>query len=309
LNAKIVESKADCKSKIGQLVATPKNAQYPVSFLWSNQDKDSVAEQILSGNYGLKITDNFGCVFDTTNIVLSLAAKPQISIDSIRYPKCYGANDGYIAVKISDNNLIKAIWWNNQQTNNPFNDNIPAGKYSVKTSNFFNCLDSFEVVLSNPDSLHVTYSVKDEVTASLGEIYLNTVGGSMPYTYDWGDTTTLKYHIGLVGDSTYTVIIKDKNNCVKNLSIRVNKILGIPSIDSEDLKLFPNPILDQVFIQANDHFKIVSLRNEAGVELDFNVEDVMEGVCRINFNGYATGIYLLLVNIEGVEKIMKVVKL
>lgn len=309
LSAKINESKADCKTRIGQLTASALNARYPVLYQWSNNDNDSVAQQISAGNYKLKITDNFGCVFDTSNIVLSLAAKPQISIDSLRYPKCYGSNDGYISVKISDNNLIKAIWWNNQQTNNPFNENIPAGNYWIKTSNFFNCVDSFEVILSNPDSLYVSYSVKDEVTSSLGEIYLNPIGGVLPYTFDWGDTTTLKYHIGLHGDSTYTVIIKDKNNCTKSLSIRVNKILWTTDMDNFGAKVFPNPVLDLLFIQSDSHITDVSFQNEAGVEIPIQPNYLSDDFYLLNIEHCAPGIYFLRMNIHGIEKNIKVVKL
>ena len=249
LNVKIKETRADCISGIGSLAAIPINGSYPFKFTWSNSIKDSVLSNALIGKYSISIEDKFSCKYDTNNIILRFNTPPRITVDSISHPTCYGADNGFVSMKIEDENVLTKIFWNSKQTNTIFNSKMIAGTYVVKVFNNANCSDSAEVILSSPDSLNIGSTFTNETSKSKGEIFLFISGGIPPYSFNWNDSVTTKNRTGLDGDNTYQVNIKDGNGCEKNKSFTIQKFLSLPEYTSEDSNIiYPNPSLGEVYI-------------------------------------------------------------
>lgn len=263
LNIKVVESLADCQSALGSLSIIPKNGSYPYKFKWSTNITDSVLSNVKVGKYSLSVIDKFNCRFDSNNIVLNFNTPPRITIDSISHPKCFYSNDGFVSLKIKDNNRLTKIFWNNIQTNTVFNSNLKSGDYFVKVFNDANCFDSIFVELSSPDSLKTSSTTSDETSKEKGEIFLFVSGGVPPYSYFWNDSITSKNRIELEGDKMYQVNIKDKNGCEKSMSFQINKLLSIDEIDTDEYVIYPNPTKGEIQLSGNDQI-LVSIHNLEG---------------------------------------------
>jgi len=290
LKAIIKEKKADCISGIGSLIAIPVNGSFPFKFSWSNSTKDSILSNVKVGRYSFSLEDKFSCKFDTNNINLRFNTSPRITVDSIAHPTCHGADNGFVSMKIEDENKLTKIFWNSKQTNTVFNSNMTAGSYSVKVFNDANCSDSAEVILSSPDSLRIASTFTNETSKSKGEIFLFVSGGIPPYSFLWNDSLTLKNRLGLDGGKNYSVIIKDANGCEKNRSFVIEKFLFLSEFDMNvrDL-IYPNPTYGDVYID-NDESVILTID-------DFDGKSIMtlslnELNNKLDLSHLAKGIYI-----------------
>jgi len=253
LNVKIKEKKADCVLGIGSLIAIPLNGSFPFKFSWSNSTKDSILSNVKVGKYSFSLEDKFSCKFDTNNITLKFNTSPRITVDSISHPTCFGANNGFVSMKIEDENKLTKIFWNSKQTNTIYNSNMTAGTYSVKVFNDANCFDSAEVILSSPDSLRITSTYTNETSKSKGEIFLFVSGGVPPYSFMWNDSLTIKNRLGIDGGKNYSVIIKDANSCEKNRSFVIEKFLSLSDLDVDGGDIvYPNPSFGEFYVDIEE---------------------------------------------------------
>ena len=248
LSARAIVKPARCDSSYGSVIIRASNGDSPLTMQWDNKDVDTIVNKVEIGKHRLTIKDKFACSFDTNGIVMAYQSPPILKVDSIKHVSCYDSNDGYISLFIQDQVPLKSIFWNGVQTNTTFNQSLKSGNYLVKVFNQFSCSDSMLVSITKPDSLSVTYSVKDEIINKKGEIYLSVSGGTTPYTYDWGGNEYSKNRVDLNGDSVYSVSVKDFNNCLIKLSIPVAKLLILNNVYLNNLTVYPIPTKDFLFI-------------------------------------------------------------
>jgi hypothetical protein len=290
LSGKIKDKKADCLSGLGSLSVTPKNGSFPYKYKWNNNSTDSILSNIKVGIYSVNIIDKFGCIFDTQKVELGYNNSPRITLDSIFHPTCYSSKNGYVSLNVVDTNRLTKIFWNKEQTNTIFHNNLASGTYTVKVYNEANCFDSTEVVLSAPDSLNISYVVDGETSKERGEIFLFVKGGVPPYTFSWNDTVFTKNRTDLDGDKTYSVEIKDANSCSKYLSFYVNKVVGVDRIIDEDIVIYPNPTTGIIRINLVD-FSDLIIENSEGKYIDSFF--LNEGTNELNMLNFEKGIYFL----------------
>ena len=259
-------------------------------FSWSNDSKDSLLTNTKIGKYGLKIEDKFSCKFDTNNILLRYNTSPRITVDSISHPTCYGADNGFVSMKIQDNNKLTKIFWNTKQTNTIYNSNMKAGSYIVKVFNEANCVDSAEVMLSAPDSLKIGSTFTNETLKEKGDIFLFVSGGVQPYSYFWNDSLTTKNRIQIDGDKTYSVEVKDANGCLKMKEFKIQKLLDISDLIEDDVyDIYPNPSSGEVFIMSGENLHVI-VENFEGKHINSFFLD--ESIKKIDLSDFNKGLYL-----------------
>ncbi len=304
LNVKIRENRADCISGIGSLVAIPVNGSYPFKFTWNNLVKDSILPNVKVGRFSLLIEDKFSCKFDTNNISLRYNTPPRITVDSIYHPTCFGANNGFVSMKIVDNNKLTKIFWNSFQTNTIYNTNMTAGTYIVKVLNDANCSDSAEVILSSPDSLKIGSTTSNETLKSKGEIFLFVSGGVSPYSYFWNDSITTKNRIDIDGGKTYTVIIKDANGCEKTKQFKIEKLVQLSEEASVNkFNLYPNPSTGDIFINTNEEINL-TIENLDGKLIKSLF--LIESVNKLDLNYLTKGIYIFRISGKNTSVVSKI---
>ena len=308
LGAKVVVSPARCDNGFGSITIIPRKGVYPYHYFWNNMKKDSVITNVAIGNYALSISDGYACHFDTINIQMVFQKNPIIQVDSIEHPSCYGAKSGYIKIAVSDPIPLKSIYWNNRQTNTLFEQGLSFGEHIVRVTNQYNCSDSLMVKLSQPDSISVQYSTKEENNVSKGMIYLTVNGGAPPYKYSWSDGGTTKNRVDLSGDYSYSVLITDKNNCTKQLDFYIDKIASLLTSYENNLIIFPNPFKD--IISINSAFPIItcSIMDATGrILFERELDDVF--YFDIETMNYQSGTYYLTLLGKTELRLIKIVKI
>jgi gliding motility-associated-like protein len=130
-------------------------------------------------------------------------------------PTCFGLSNGQVAAIASAGTPPYTYLWNYSIANSYLLNNVPAGLYAVTVTDAYNCTDTASLVLTQPDSLSGLPTQKniDCKGNKTGSANIIIGGGTPPYAYQWVLNSSLTNEILNVKAGTYTVNVKDANNC------------------------------------------------------------------------------------------------
>lgn len=201
----------------------------------------------------------------------------KIVLDSMRNLSCYKANDGMIAVSgdqgspyDEDNNGVKSFYYQFSLDGQEFSQanvfrNLSAGKHRVFVQDRKGCIDSLEVIITEPAEVTPNAGVDQEV--DLGEtIDLNatTVPADF-YIYDWyrGDSIECKNCQNTralpFNDGFYSVKATNANGCsgVDSIYVRVRK----------NYFVYPPNVFSPNGDNINDFFDVLGSKSIASIDL------------------------------------------
>jgi len=211
----------------------------PFSFTWDNSvNNDSLANAVV-GTHTLHITDDNGCVLDTS-IDLNQPDPVISQLSTSGYGgfevSCHGASDGFIAVDTVIGGVAPYTYlWSTGSTGSQIS-NLPAQLYSLAITDANGCQDSFPVSISEPDAITLLGSTTDVACngGSTGGIDVTVFGGTGGPYYLWsptGDVTSSETNLTA---GAYCVHVTDDNGCVYDTCYTLNEpsLLAITSISS-----------------------------------------------------------------------------
>lgn len=186
------------------------------TYKWSSGETIEDPVNKKAGVYCLTITDANNC---STNKCFTIT-EPQaltIAFTDVQSPKCSGGKDGCVRAVVTGGNGGYRYSWSNGVTSS-LNCSIFAGKYTITVTDSKNCAKVDSITITEPKPLNIAVSRQKNVSckgAKDGEIQLDITGGTIPYSYSWGD---------LVGapdpedrtnlaPGTYSLTLTDANNC------------------------------------------------------------------------------------------------
>ena len=196
----------------GSMSVKVKGGYAPYTFVWSNGDSTTSAQNITSGTYSVTVYDAYGDFIDTSASIFDLIT---ISVTStITDVSCVTASDGSIAVAGSGSNFTPYSYlWNNGDTNATA-VSLDTGVYMVTISDQLGCQGIRTDTLFPPNSLNlITISTNESCTGLVnGTATTTPSAGTSPYTYLWsnGDTTSTINNLAI---GKYYVLVKDANLC------------------------------------------------------------------------------------------------
>lgn len=181
---------------------------------------------LTAGAHTVTVQDAFGCF--TPPIPVNVGFGPPIATTATTTDVlCNGNANGSITVaQPAAGNApyqysLDGITW---QNSNVFNG-LPAGVYTVYFRERDGCQGSIPVTVSEPSLLNAAAAMVPVVCngQSTGTITATGTGGSAPYQYSidgvsWQNNNTFNVPAG-----TYTVSIRDMNNCIKTQNITVTQ--------------------------------------------------------------------------------------
>ncbi|MEN9522920.1 MAG: hypothetical protein RL065_1297, partial [Bacteroidota bacterium] len=223
-------------------VSTPTTGTAPYSYTWNTNpiQNTQTATGIISGNYSVSVSDNFGCT-QTATIILSQPNKLVVTIQDSINVKCNGTNTGSININpvIGGVQPYHYVWNSNpiQTTSNA--TKLSAGNYSLVVSDSMGCHDTVSVSISEPSLLQLSNIFTTDISCtnkSEGKAILSgIIGGKPPYITSWS-TTPIQHGMSISGLSAgyYTVSVSDSNNCQssQNFNIKLNAIQAIAYTDT-----------------------------------------------------------------------------
>ena len=158
---------------------------------------------------------------------LTLSAK-------ITQPKCYGGEDGKIAVSVSGGTEPYYYKWNNGRTDGTLSG-VSAGTYSVLVADENGCTAEKSFTITETDSIAITEKLtKPTCRKSNGKITLNITGGTEPYTYLWNlpkNRIDVAKDLENLQSESYIITVTDKNSC------KASKTINLPDNGAPTVKL------------------------------------------------------------------------
>ena len=126
--------------------------------------------------------------------------------------------------------------------NNQDQSGLAADTYTLTiTDPANNCQETETFIITEPDTLSVTAVLRPvgcSPTGNDGEIDITTMGGTAPYTYDWGNGITTEDRT-MLPIGTYNLQITDANMCQISESFTIiNQPTITVDLDSTDLSCF-----------------------------------------------------------------------
>ncbi|MGC6470000.1 MAG: gliding motility-associated C-terminal domain-containing protein [Flavobacteriales bacterium] len=251
------------------------NSNDNYNFVWSvigQTDEDVLFSQIdnmNAGSYDVTVVDSRLCA-DQLTVEIGLENTWQ-SFTSTTSTTCFGYNDGSVSITMEggcgdvDNSCgFSYVWNGGAATGNllPSVDNLQQGVYSVTVTDDFGCEGVYSLVVDGPD--RVDFQLTDLVHQSCfsvdgssddGQVDVEIIGGSAPYTVSWNDMNASTSNNGITSDnititgltsSLWEIQITDANGC--------NGIYDLTS-------LHPNPftILDGIEVISQINLSEVAL--------------------------------------------------
>lgn len=190
--------------------------QTPLIYAWSNGATTVNLTNVPVGDYGLTVTDDRGCIADTT---FNLTADQVFTINStVVQPSCFGVNDGII-----DQTLIEQgqppfqFFWAFNNTNHVDQMFLGPGNYQYSVTDALGCSfvsDTFQLAYPAPLQLALVDSV-GIACAGDDNGFLETAAsaGTAPYSYNWLGTGNTTSSIANLSAGDYLLSVTDARGC------------------------------------------------------------------------------------------------
>ncbi len=206
-------------------------------YQWSNGDTSAVQTALTAGNYTITVSDFNSCqIIDTVEIRQPLEI---LNVSSnITNIDCFGASSGMInTTAYGGTPPYMYLWFNannyflNQSSANI--SNLPAGNYSLIVKDYFNCSDTANLIVTQPDPFQYQINTTDVLCKGLatGEIEISLTGATQPFTYNWSNGTNVEDIAGLVAGN-YTLTLTDSHNCLYVIDTIISEPAELLSVSS-----------------------------------------------------------------------------
>lgn len=194
----------------------------PYSYLWSNGAINDQVGGLSAGNILVTVTDDNGCeIFDSTFISEPLEV---VILDSINDLTCFESNDGSIYTTVSGGVAPIQYAWS---TGGMFDSisGLPVGTYTITVTDSTGCQEISTMLVTEPEPLVI--SLDSVINASCpnyqdGSIFLNALGGTLPYNFIWNSNTSGPVASAL-GIGNYSVTLTDSNACMDTASFQIEE--------------------------------------------------------------------------------------
>ncbi len=226
----------------------------PSGFTSSSEDITGIA----AGTYTVIVTDANGCklsraieITEPTNALSATATPTAVA--------CNGDSTGSINLTVNGGTPSYTYDWSGPSSFTSTDEdlsNLAAGTYTVIVTDANGCKLSRAIEITEP-STAVTGTIistnENGITANDGTATITGYGGVPEYTYLWSPNGETTATITGLDSGTYSVVIRDQNNCSHTESVTITSINQIP-IPQDDNATTPEDTRLIIDVLLNDSF-------------------------------------------------------
>lgn len=208
----------------GNLLTTT-NAGTNYSYVWNNGATTDSIRNLNTNAYSLTITSDIGC-YVVKNFVVQNIDGPEYTI-SLSEPSCNESTDGSIAlVNVQSGTSPYSFNWENGNTTNSISS-LNKGIYAVSVYDADLCLTVDDITLTAPNPIDPNPVINNVSCKgnSDGQIELQLLGGTSPYSFTWNNNQTTSPLTDL-SPGTYLLTVVDNNNCTFSNSFTITEPLN-----------------------------------------------------------------------------------
>jgi hypothetical protein len=209
----------------GSATAIPTGGSGLYTFLWSNNISTATNSPLASGLYTVTVTDANQCTAVQSVYISAFNCDITATVTGVGI-RCFGLYEGLASVVASGGQLPYGYSWSNGATSASVN-NLPAGTFSVTTSDASGCIFVDSIVISQPQELVAQSVVVHPVACpsdNTGSVEIVMEGGTPPYSFSGS--------LGNLGFGQHVVTITDANGCSVGVAFAVGATDNQPPIVS-----------------------------------------------------------------------------
>ena len=202
----------------GYINIHPKGGTPGYTYLWggsgispTNEDQQGLSE----GTYTVQITDGNGCKSEITPIEIVEPKQVFVTVSDFYEPTCYGLEDGWIKLDISEGTKPYLVNWDNYGSITKDIFDVESGDYSYVVVDNNGCEISGSKLLNQPDTLIAEINNYQDVLCygkSSGSATVDITGGTPNYTIEWSDGQETDIASDLI-IGNYDVKVVDDHGC------------------------------------------------------------------------------------------------
>ncbi|NCC86953.1 MAG: T9SS type B sorting domain-containing protein [Clostridia bacterium] len=242
LTSSIVVQNINCHGEsTGSLELSVEGGTQPYSIIWSNTETTPNLSSLSAGTYTVTIIDNHSCeTYNTATIT-----EPTQALGSDYQTTnilCFGDSNGAIDLTVWGGTPPYYYNWNENTYNSQDLSMIPIGTYNVEITDNKGCQNLHSIEITGPDLLEMSSTASDNICfgETNGNIQLNVLGGTQPYTYSWANSEFLLSFdtptISNLANNNYYVTVTDSNGCSINEDFEITSPTQLTyTISGEDV--------------------------------------------------------------------------
>lgn len=210
----------------------------------------SSASGLCPGYTVVEINDGNGCAY-VDSVLIFGPDQIFISMNPLDV-SCNNECDGFVDCLVLGGTPGYGYEWSNGFTT-PQILNVCSGIYTVTVTDAQGCTNSNSVVLDQPDSVTIQFSVTDASCAicSDGSVIATVSGGVPGYTYSWTPGGSSDTSLTNVLPGIYNLCIVDANLCSQCMDVEVSFFNSLHSADDTNIRsaVFPNPFSEDAILK------------------------------------------------------------
>ncbi|WP_306351228.1 T9SS type B sorting domain-containing protein [Flavobacterium sp. '19STA2R22 D10 B1'] len=180
--------------------------------------------------------------------------------------------------------IQSSVWLNGVGDNDYTFTDQNAGSYTIKVTTTDGCILTGPAVLINPTEVEATANVIRPITCVDGQIRVNAIGGTAPYTYIVnGGGILLDPVIEVSTPGVYTIIVKDANNCSTTTQVTVGTRVQ-PTFSF-------GTVYETCEVGANNGAIIFQSGNNYGYTIQYSIDNGVTYQTSLSFTNLASGTY------------------
>jgi SprB repeat/Secretion system C-terminal sorting domain len=207
----------------GTATVTTAGGTAPYTYLWSNGKTTATINGLSAGCYHVTVTDQTGCMKNTTQICLQSANNTACNTFTASTTAvnigCYGGNNGTATTNLSGGTAPFSYTWSNGARTASIN-NLVAGSYTITVADANSCFKTSTVTITQPAPIAISF------TENSGNVTLIAINGTAPYAASWSPVVVFASNSnGMsavnVKKGNYNVTVTDSKGCNTTKTIAV----------------------------------------------------------------------------------------
>ena len=224
LSASNVVTNVSCNGgSNGTINLTPAGGTSPYTFNWCCGITTEDRTGLVSATYNCTVTDNNGCT-TTSGATITQPASALSASNVVTNISCFGGSNGTINLTPAGGTAPYTFNWGGGITTED-RTGLLAGAYTCTITDANGCTTTSNATITQPASALSASNVVTNISCfggSNGAINLTPVGGTAPYTFNWGGGITAEDRTGLLAGA-YTCTITDANGCTTTSNATVTQ--------------------------------------------------------------------------------------
>ena len=202
-----------------------------INYNWLIGQSGPIANSLGAGLYSVTATDQNNCQ-DNISQTLSNQFVLEVNIIEMSSPSCAQGNDGTIQVSVTGSTGTLQYLWSNGETTSRIED-LTANTYSVNIMDSNGCSVSDDFTILDPAPIVITLDSIRHIScfgADDGYAAISTSGGTGNLTNFWSIGSMDFIQENLKGNTSYSVVVFDENECSASLGFIIEEATPINSV-------------------------------------------------------------------------------